>query len=210
MRRGQIKLSSGRREKSEAHFAKYPHHLVMHPAFVTLPRPALIALFALMTTHFEYRQPNNGHLHLTRAEARRFCLKSRRSYEAAMWELQHRGFIVRTQRGGLGGQKRRARYAVTWLPMDEENEGVIYLDHIIPWCAGEEPNYWQAFVPEQTVPHWSAANPFREKFNGTPRQSSTGTSSQASNRKKGAFAGTPRESTILDSRLSGQGPARAG
>ena len=112
---GQPKTSGGvnakGRNRRRGKFVRLGHAMVNSPAFQSLKGPALKYYIALRD---RFNGMNNGTLHLSCDVASKTLHMSKGTVLNAQQELQEKGFIRMTQRGGF-----RQRLATTWALTDE-------------------------------------------------------------------------------------------
>lgn len=127
-----------KRNKAKGASGKHPYAAIEHrvldsPAYADLSfsaRSLLQLLARQLTKH------NNGHLQATFTWCKRFGFGSEHTLQSAIAELIAHGFVYRTR--SHGANKAWARYAVTWLAIGKDREG-LFLDSFMP-CAWR---YWQ-------------------------------------------------------------------
>lgn len=115
-RRGQSKNAKG--EKTHP-YASIDHRVIDSPAFADM-RPTAKVLLLLLARQFNGR--NNGHLQATYSWCKERGIGSEHTLQAAIAELIAHGFLYRTK--SHGANKVWAKYALTWLPI-QEKEGLF-------------------------------------------------------------------------------------
>lgn len=118
----------GRNDKIQ--FIGIPRHCAEHKNFYSLGAHALKLLIDLL---FQYRGFNNGAMAATWTEMEKRGWKSRDTLRSALFELEIKGWIVVTRRGGRNSAN---LYAVTFRPINDCNGK---LD--VP--AGPPPGFWK-------------------------------------------------------------------
>lgn len=129
--------ASGKRLKHP--YAAIEHRVIDSPAYADLSfsAQALLLLLARQLT-----KDNNGQLQATYTYCARHGFGSEHTLRAAIGSLIAHGFSYRTR--SHGANQAWARYAVTWLPIGKDREG-LFLDGFLP-CA------WQRWTPSNTHP----------------------------------------------------------
>ena len=102
-------------------YAAIEHRVIDSPAYANLAFSAR-SLLILITR--QLKKDNNGHLQATFSYLRRFGFVSEHTISRSIKELIAHGMIYRTRSGGY--QQGAAQYAVTWLPI--KNQQGIFLD----------------------------------------------------------------------------------
>lgn len=116
-------------------YAAIQHRVIDSPAFADL-KPSAQALLILLARQLS--KDNNGHLQASFKWCNRFGIGSEHTLRTAIAELIAHGFIYRTRSHGANGAW--ARYAVTWLPINQR-EG-LFLSGFVS-CA------WRDWAPTQ-------------------------------------------------------------
>ncbi|WP_127811873.1 hypothetical protein [Bordetella bronchiseptica] len=124
-------------------YAAIEHRVIDSPAYADLSfsAQALLLLLARQLT-----KDNNGQLQATYTYCARHGFGSEHTLRAAIGSLIAHGFIYRTR--SHGANQAWARYAVTWLPIGKDREG-LFLDGFLS-CA------WQRWTPSDTDPRKKA------------------------------------------------------
>ncbi|MEY4593018.1 MAG: hypothetical protein RIR18_1913 [Pseudomonadota bacterium] len=117
-------------------YAAIEHRVIDSEAYANLTFSArsLLVLIARQLS-----KDNNGHLQATFSYLHRFGFDSERTLARGIAELIAHGMIYRTRSGGY--QQGPSKYAVTWLPITSNREG-LFLDSFKP-CA------WRDWKPEK-------------------------------------------------------------
>jgi hypothetical protein len=118
---------------------KHPYTAIEHrvmdsEAFADLSSSAVRLLLVLAR---QLTKDNNGQLQCAFSYCRRYGFGSEHTLQAAIAELIDHGFIYRSR--SSGANKVWAKYAVTWLPIGKNRDG-LFLDGFMP-CA------WQHWKP---------------------------------------------------------------
>lgn len=118
-------------------YAAIEHRVIDSPAYADLSfsAQALLLLLARQLT-----KDNNGQLQATYTYCARHGFGSEHTLRTAIGSLIAHGFIYRTR--SHGANHAWARYAVTWLPIGKDREG-LFLDGFLS-CA------WQRWTPSST------------------------------------------------------------
>lgn len=114
-------------------YAAIEHRVLDSPAFADLSGSAVRLLLLLAR---QLKKDNNGHLQATFKWCQRFGIGSEHTVQSAIAELISHGLIYRTC--SHGPNKAWARYAVTWLSIGKNREG-LFLEGFVS-CAWR---YWQ-------------------------------------------------------------------
>lgn len=147
-------------KKLTAHpYAMIEHRVLDSPAFADL-KPASVRVLLIIARQVTKRDGrlNNGHLQATFSYVSRFGIGSEHTLQAAIQDLIAHGFIYRTR--SHGANKVWARYALTWLPIDDKEN--LFL-------CGWKPCAWRDWQPTakksprkicRSLPAESAVLPF--------------------------------------------------
>lgn len=128
--------AKGKRKFSTKHpYAAIEHRVIDSPAYADLTYSAR-SLLVLMTR--QLTKDNNGRLQATFSYMRRFGIDSERTLSRAIQDLIAHGMIYRSRSGGY--QQGAAQYAVTWLPV--RNQEGLFLD-------GFKPYAWREWTPKE-------------------------------------------------------------
>ena len=116
-------------------YAAIEHRVIDSPAYadLTFSARSLLVLIARQLS-----KDNNGHLQASFSWCKRFGFGSEHTLRDAIAELIAHGFIYRTR--SHGANKAWAKFAVTWLPVSKDREG-LHLGSFIA-CA------WRDWKPE--------------------------------------------------------------
>jgi len=87
---------------------------------------------------------NNGHLTSTATNLKRHGFHSKDSIAKGLQQLIDFGYIVRTRKNVF---KAPARYAITWLPIDEAEAGYGYDSGVVP--GDEALDLWRHIDPSK-------------------------------------------------------------
>jgi hypothetical protein len=134
-------------------YAAIPHRVIDSPAFADLTPSAVQVLLLLVR---QLTKENNGHLQATRTWLGERGVGSNHTIQRAISELIAHGFIYRTKSGAFG--KGAARYAVTWLSLASNREGLKYVD----WF---KPCLWREWNEGNELANRGAKNPTPKKNN---------------------------------------------
>lgn len=135
------KRGATRRKAATAHpYAAIEHRVIDSAAFADLtPNAAkVLLLLARQVTMGKDSRLNNGHLQATSSFLKKYGIGSEHTVQSALEQLISHGLIYRTK--SHGANKVWARYALTWLPI-QDREG-LYLDGFKA-CA------WRDWEPEE-------------------------------------------------------------
>ena len=100
-------------------YAAIEHRVIDSPAYADLSFSAR-SLLTLITRQLS--KDNNGHLQASFTWCKRFGFGSEHTLRDAIAELIAHGFICRTR--SHGANKAWAKFAVTWLPISKDREGL--------------------------------------------------------------------------------------
>jgi hypothetical protein len=136
------------RKKPKGAGGKHPYAAIEHrvmdsPAFADLSGAAVRVLLVIAR---QLSKDNNGQLQATYSYCRRYGIGSEHTLQGAIAELIAHGFIYRTR--SHGANRAWARYAVTWLPIGKNREG-LFLESFEA-CAWR---HWQADAPQADNSH---------------------------------------------------------
>ncbi len=101
-------------------YASIEHRVIDSLAYADLTFSARSLLLLIAR---QLSKENNGHLHASFTWCRRFGFGSEHTLRAAIAELIAHGFIYRTR--SHGANKAWAKYAVTWLSISKDREGLF-------------------------------------------------------------------------------------
>lgn len=106
-------MKTKQKHKINGAFIPLPRSILLHANFHSLSGKALKLLMVLGA---DYNGRNNGDLHATWETAKKYGFRSKSTLNEAKKELQEKGFIVETRKGGF--PNKCALFALTWLPFD--------------------------------------------------------------------------------------------
>lgn len=123
-------------------YAAIPHDVIDSAAFADLSGEAARLLFIItrQTTAIN----NNGRLHAAHSFCRSKGLGSESTLRRAVASLLSHGFIFKTRGHGIDkvtGKNLPARYALTWLPLTKNRQGLF--------CDAFVPNAFEKWHPEK-------------------------------------------------------------
>jgi len=156
-RRGQSPI-----KKSTAHpYAMIEHRVLDSPAFADL-KPSSVRLMIIIARQVTKKDGrlNNGHLHATHSYVKKYGIGSEHTLHAAIEDLIAHGFIYRTR--SHGANKVWARYALTWLPI-EDKEGLF--------LCGWSPCAWRSWEPSEKKPPRKICKPLPAEIAVSPDDS---------------------------------------
>lgn len=115
-------------------FVMLEHRILDSEAFADM-RPSSQILLVLMNRQFNGF--NNGHISASFGWVKRYGFGSDNTLKSAIAELREHGFIFKTRSHGANGQW--AKYALTWLPLSKERDGLF--------LSAYEANLWRNWQP---------------------------------------------------------------
>ena len=111
-----------KRGRIKERFAMIPLRILELRQFQSLRSTSKLVLFCVAGQYNGYQ---NGRLTFTQADGVRFGLPRSGTRCNALKELQHAGFILKTQQGGLRGSgpvgQEATMWALAWLPIQYRN-----------------------------------------------------------------------------------------
>lgn len=128
---------SPRKYATKHPYAAIEHRIIDSPAYadLTFSAQALLVLLARQIT----ATGNNGHLQASFKWCSQRGFGSEHTLRAAIAELIAHGLIYRTRSHGANGAW--ARYALTWIPISKDREGLF--------LAGFKPEAWRDWQPSE-------------------------------------------------------------
>lgn len=135
-------------------YAAIPHRIIESAAFADLTASAVQVLVLLIR---QLGKDNNGQLHSARTYMSSHGIGSEHTVERAIRCLIEHGFIFRTKAGGYGLGP--ARYAVTWLPIGKNREGLTHTE----WFRLGAWHHWR---PDDAIKSQGATNPRGHRNHG--------------------------------------------
>lgn len=154
--RTEFKLQKAPPKKAKHPYASIEHRVLDSPAYADLSFSAQSLLLLIAR---QLNGKNNGQLQATFSYCKRYGFGSEHTLKKAIAELIAHGFICRTRSHGANGAW--ARYAVTWLSIGADREG-LFLDGFVH----EAWKQWQPSVKKKaprkkcsTGPAKSAVSP---------------------------------------------------
>lgn len=115
------------------------------------------AVKLLDVVHLGFGGRNNGGLWVTFAHVSQYGLRSRSTFEKALQELLHTGWLQRTRQGG---RSLPSLYALTFLPIDPVEGSEV--------PAGPPPHLWKDANADRREVHGSAPARSRRGFGACP------------------------------------------
>ena len=116
IRRGKVPPKTSTKQP----YAAIEHRVIDSPAFADLKPSAQVLLLLLAR---QLTKTNNGHLQASFKWCQRFGIGSEHTLRDAIASLIAHGLIYRTRSHGANGAW--ARYAVTWLPLTPDRNGLF-------------------------------------------------------------------------------------
>ena len=120
-------------------YTSIEHRVIDSPAYADLSFSARSLLLLICR---QLNKDNNGHLQASFKWCKKYGLGSEHTLRTALADLISHGFIYRSRSHGANGAW--ARYAVTWLPIATNREGLF--------MAGFKSCAWRDWTPEQKKP----------------------------------------------------------
>lgn len=127
------RLGPATKKRPKAHpYAAIEHRVIDSPAFADLSSSA-VRLLVVMARQLNGK--NNGQLQATYSYVSKLGINSEHTLKDALAQLVSHGFVYRTR--SHGANRTWARYAVTWLPIQDKTG--LFLDGFVS-CAWR---YWE-------------------------------------------------------------------
>lgn len=120
-------------------YASVEHRVLDSPAFADLGFASRTVLLLMAR---QYNGSNNGKLQATFSWMKRYGIGSEHTLQKSIAELISHGFVYRSR--SHGANKAWARYALTWLPISKDREG-LFMDGYVS-CA------WRNWDCEKSSP----------------------------------------------------------